>query len=477
MKKLSYLLGSFRNYKLFGSYGLSIKDITDDSRKVEECSLFVAIKGFHIDAHDFIPQAISSGAAAIIGERPPQRSWLRKITYIKTPSSREALSLIASAWYSHPAKKLKMIGVTGTDGKTTTANLIYWILHKSGKKAGLVSTLGAKIVRKQYDTGFHVTSPEPLALQKFLALMVKKGCEYAVLEVTSHGLDQKRFAEIDFDIGVLTNITHEHLDYHKTYTNYVMAKARLFKKAKTAILNEQDKSFSLIKKHLPKDRKVIGYSPKNLRGQFLAAIKTRFSNQNYNFSNACAALAVCRLLGLKEKLIVEAAKSFPKLPGRMEEIKNKKGIRIIVDFAHTPSALENVLKVLKEKTDGRLIAVFGCAGERDVAKRPMMGKISAKLANISIFTAEDPRGEDVNKIIDQIVEGAKKVRGARFYKTPERGEAIYFAIRKLARKGDTVVVCGKGHEESMAYGDKEYPWSDKEAARMVLKGRLAKIYF
>lgn len=475
-KKLVELLSNLGEYKIQGSEKVWIDSIVDDSRKTfRKGSLFVAISGLTFDAHDYIDSVVSKGAIAVVGEKDPKNLKLEGATYIKVPNSRKALGLLASAWYDNPSRNLEVIGVTGTDGKTTTATLIYWILKTTGKKTGLISTVSAKIGNKEYDTGFHVTNPEPLALQKFLALMVKRGCEYAVLEITSHGLDQDRVAGINFEVSVLTNITHEHLDYHKTYTNYIRAKAKLFANSKIAVLNKEDNSFEKIKKLLPKKVKVINYGLTTLQERLKKAIEERFPEE-YNRLNASGALTVTSVLGISERNVLQSIKLFPGITGRMEEIKNKRGIRIIVDFAHTPNALKQVLTSLRKLVtdDNRLIAVFGCAGERDVDKRHLMGEISAKTADISIFTAEDPRSEDVGKIIDEMAKGARK-SGGKFIKIPERGEAIYFAIQKLAEKGDTVVICGKGHEKSMAYAKIEYPWSDQEAVKLALAGKVKTI--
>ncbi|MCH7641455.1 UDP-N-acetylmuramoyl-L-alanyl-D-glutamate--2,6-diaminopimelate ligase, partial [Patescibacteria group bacterium] len=417
-KKLTILLDNLSDFRVYGTLGRDISGITDDSRKVKKGTLFVAINGLTVDGHKFIPDTIGSGAVAIVGERKPRKSWLDKITYIKVPSSRRALAFLASAWYNHPSKKLKIIGVTGTDGKTTTANLIYWILRSSGEKAGLISTINAKIGDKEYDTGFHVTNPEPFQLQKFLAKMVEKKCKYAVLEVTSHGLDQERVAGIDFDVAVLTNITHEHLDYHKTWRQYRDAKVKLFKASKVSVLNYDDESFSYISKIIGGKKKVISYGVKEKADYLAKDIEdtvqgTKFTlisngrsikistklHGDYNVHNTLASIAVAKNLKIPWKKIESAISSFKTPIGRLEEIKNRKGFKVYVDFAHTPNALENVLNFLKIKKQGKLIAVLGSAGERDFTKREQMGGISGRLVDISIFTAEDPRNEDVNDII------------------------------------------------------------------------------
>lgn len=460
-----------------------IKGITDNSRNVKKDFLFVAIKGLTVDGHDYIPKAIASGAKVIVGTKDLK---LNGVKYVKVKDSRKELGILASKWYGDPSKKLKIIGVTGTDGKTTTSNLIYWILKTAGKKVGLISTINAKIsggtstkrssVREEvFDTGLHVTNPEPLLLQELLNRMVKEKCEYAVLEITSHGLDQERVAGIKFDTAVLTNITHEHIDYHKTFKKYVETKGKLFKNINNAVINANNNSPDLILPYVNKKAKVFLYLYEKLDQKIEDTVNKRFP-ENYNKENATAAIATCRIYGVAKNEVISAIKSFPSLSGRMEEIKNKKGIKIFVDFAHTPNALKRVLTVLKKP--GKLIVVFGCAGERDIQKRKMMPKISVKLADISIFTAEDPRSENVEDILKVMADTAKENNGKEninFYVLPERGEAISFAINKLAQRGDTVVICGKGHEKSMAYNGVEYPWSDQKAAKLALDGKIMKI--
>ena len=332
-----------------------------------------------------------------------------------------------------------------------------------------------------------MTNPEQILLQKLLAKMYEVGCRYAVLEVTSHGLDQERVSGINFDIGVLTNISHEHLDYHKTFANYIKAKSKLFRNSKLAILNQNDSSVAEIKKYLTPATKVIGYQEKDLWGRIGRVIKDKFP-EKYNRMNALAAFKVAKSLGIANSIILQSIKQFAGVKGRMEEIKNNKGFRIIIDFAHTPNALTSVLKTLKNQARRNLIAVFGCAGERDKAKRSIMGTIASQFANFSIFTAEDPRSEDIENIVKEMVKGAVK-SGAKklssniyfnkkhYYSViPERGEAISFAIQRLAHKDDIVVVCGKGHEKSMAYGKIEYPWSDHEAIEIALVGGVKTIF-
>lgn len=380
-------------------------------------------------------------------------------------------ALLAILAFRYPAKQLTVIGVTGTDGKTTTVNLIYHILITSGKKVSLISSVNALIGKKEYDTGFHVTTPNPWALQKYLRQAVDKGYQFMVLEATSHGLDQHRLLGANFALGVVTNVTHEHLDYHKTYQNYLKAKAKLFQRVRIAVLNQDDKSFTYLKSVVPKKAKLITYGLK--KGDFTPRtfkFKTSLPGE-YNQYNCLAAIAVTSFLGLSDKAIKRGVSSFEPIKGRLEEIDEGQDFKVFIDFAHTPNSLESVLKFLKQKKEGKLIAVFGCAGERDKAKRPVMGEISARLTDITVLTTEDPRTEDVNEIINQIARGCKKaggIEGKTFFKVPDRAEAIKLAFKK-AQKGDIAVLCGKGHEKSMCFGKTEYPWSDQETARKALR--------
>jgi len=383
------------------------------------------------------------------------------------------LASLALLFHQFPSRKLRIIGVTGTDGKTTTISLIYQILKEVGYSAAMVSSVFAKIGDEEIDTGLHVTSPDPWPLQNLLKKMVEKGVDYVVLEVTSHALDQFRVLGISFEVGVLTNVTHEHLDYHKTYENYLAVKAKLFDKAKIAVLNKDDESYkyleSRIKNHV---YRIISYGIRN-EANFTPQIfpfKTRLPGE-YNQYNCLAAIAATSSLGISGDKIRKGIASFPGVIGRMEKIDVGQDFQVIIDFAHTPNALEQVLKTLNEEKNkkSKIIVVFGAAGLRDVTKRPIMGEIAGRLANFAVITAEDPRTENVNNICNQIAEGCKKVKG-KFKIVADRQEAINFAVR-LAKKDDFVVVCGKGHELSMCFGTREYPWSDQEAVKKALKKR------
>lgn len=377
------------------------------------------------------------------------------------------IAISAVRFYGHTAKKLTIIGVTGTDGKTTTTSLIYHVLFTAGKKVAMVTSVSAKMGNQEIDTGFHVTTPDPWPLQKLLKNIASQGYEYVVLETTSHGWDQHRLLGIQFKIGVVTNITHEHLDYHKTFARYVKAKSKLLKNSQLTVLNHDDASFNELKSLLPQHTPIYPYSLKLAPENILECIKNRFP-EGYNWSNALAAYTTTQLVGINDEDFCKAIKSFPGVKGRMELIPNQKQLTIVVDFAHTPNALEQALKAmrLQLKPGKKLIAVYGSAGLRDYTKRPLMGKVGSELADIVIFTAEDPRTENVNTIIEQMVKMI--VKGAQIHLQPDRQKAITQAI-KLARPGDIVGVFGKGHEQSMCFGTIEYPWSDHEAIKKALQ--------
>ena len=372
-------------------------------------------------------------------------------------------AFLAVLYYRYPAKDLTVIGITGTDGKTTTSTVIYEILRQAGKKTALITSVSAKIGGKELSTGLHVTSPDPWELQKLLRYISDKGFNYVVLESTSHGLAQHRLLGCNFKIGAVTNITHEHLDYHGTWKKYLKDKARLFKKAKFAVLNKDDLSFKILKKNITS--KIITYGMK--KADFTLKnfpFKTKMPGK-YNQYNCLAAIAVTKLLNISDADIRKAIAKFKGVMGRMDVVYDK-SFKVIIDFAHTPNALKQVLIACKEMPSKRLISVFGCAGLRDSRKRLLMGEISCRLADVSIFTAEDPRTENINDIFRQMESGCKNKKN--LYKEPDRKKAIKLAI-SMAKKGDIIGIFGKGHEKSMCYGTVEYPWSDHKAVKEILK--------
>lgn len=375
-------------------------------------------------------------------------------------------AVLANLIYGFPTRRLKVIGITGTDGKTTTTNMVYQILKAAGKKVSMVSTINAVIAGKEYDTGFHVSSPDPFTVQSFAKKAALNNEEYLILETTSHAIDQYRFWGIKFDVGIITNITHDHLDYHKTIENYFHTKLKLIENVNFAIVNQS------IKPRIKTKGKLITFGlDKGDFNQKDIKLKLKIPG-DYNIENALATLAAAFSLGIKREIAQKALENFSSLKGRMEEVENSKGLKIVIDFASTPNGLEQSLRTLKKLTKGRLIAVFGSAGLRDVEKRSMMGGISANLANFTVITSEDPRGylEVINR---QIIQGAEKMgakKAINFFVIEDRQKAIDFAINKLAKKGDTIGIFGKGHETSMNLdGKKELPWSDFEAVYKALE--------
>ncbi len=501
---------------------IPITGISIDSRSVKPGHLFVALKGGSVNGHDYIPKAIENGAVAIVGDQEVSRL---SVPYIRLENSRRTLTWIAAAFYNWPGRRLTVIGVTGTDGKTTTTNLIYQILLAAGIKAGMISTVNAVIGLEVLDTGFHVTTPDAHDVQRYLAKMVEAGLSHVVLETTSHGWAQSRVDACEFDIGVVTNITHEHMDEHGSYENYRAAKARLFSSLgitsekpqgnpRLAVINRDDsKSFDFLNDFIRTDagrrasvvkirnyglneeadvRAVnVDYGPSGIHfsaksRDFTVPVSSKLVGA-YNVSNCLAALtATVYGLKIEPEIAAQGIASLAGIPGRREGIDMGQNFIAIVDFAHTPNALKVTLEAARSLTRfslengegagdrGRVIAVFGSAGLRDKAKRRMMAETSAELADLTILTAEDPRTESLDGILEEMADGAKS-RGGRegetFWRIPDRGEAIRFAVR-LARPGDSVVYCGKGHEQSMCFGTREHLWDDRTAMRAALSELL-----
>lgn len=466
--ELSHLLKGVKNYTLYGNARTRVGGLTDDSRKVKKGFLFIALSGLTNDGNSFINRAIKSGASVIVSE-----SWAGEktlgVTFVQVSNAREALGQIAGNFYKHPDKRLKVIGVTGTKGKTTTSYFIYQILTKLGKKVGVVTSVSAKIGMRNYDTGFHVTNPDCIALFAFLSQMQKAGCDYAVLEVSSHGIHQKRIAGIDFMGAVLTNIAPEHLDYHKTFDSYRKVKLSFLQSAKSVVLNSQEQNFDYLKSKLA-GKKIFTYA---LRGsdQFSASAFPEAKNYpgDFNSLNFLAALAGVHALGIPVEVLQKNKFNLDLPKGRLEFIANKTGINVVVDFAHTPDSFFNALSYLKSVTNGNLIVVFGSAGERDPYKRPKMGKVAAEIADYVILTTEDPRTEKSQDIMVQIKSGVAGVLLKKVVMIANRENAIKHAIA-IAKTGDTVALLGKGHETSMNLdGLHEIPWSDEKVARKYLK--------
>ena len=455
---------------------VEVTGIAIDSRMVKPGYLFFAMKGGNLDGHDYIQTAIENGAVSVVGDR--DLSGLR-VPYIRLENPRQALTWLAAAFYNWPARKLTMIGVTGTDGKTTTTNLIHNILIAAGIKAGMISTVKAVIGSQELDTGFHVTTPDAHDVQEYLSKMVNAGLTHVVLETTSHGWSQHRVDACEFDIAVVTNITHEHFDEHGGYENYRAAKARLLSSLgwtreksqgnpRLAVINHDDRSFEFLHDFIKTNMFNYGLGDSaDVRAmeikygssgiEFIAASKdfrvdiTSSLVGEYNVSNCLAALtAAVYGLGVDPETAASGITALNGIPGRMERIDLGQNFIAMVDFAHTPNALKVALEAGKKMTKGRVISVFGSAGLRDKEKRRMMAETSVELADLSILTAEDPRTESLDGILEEMAAGARSKggrEGETFWRVPDRGEAIKLAIH-LAQEGDLVMSCGKGHEQS-----------------------------
>jgi len=468
----------------------------EDSRELQPGGVFVARRGLNSDGHNYIAQAIERGAAAIVGEQAIDV----EVPYIQVRDAQSALGYLAASFYDFPSHKLTVFGVTGTNGKTTTIHLLHSILNKATRgKAGFISTIGADFGETSADTGLHVTTPSAPDVQRYLAQMVESGLTHVVLEMTSHGLAQERLTGIDIDVAILTNVTHEHLDYHGSFEAYRAAKGKMFemlakskRKANTpklAVVNRDDPSYEYFSNFAADE--VVTYSLKHDDATYTATnvehlpdrtrlivdglkLETRLVG-DFNLQNILAAVATTRTLGIHGRDIRNGVLLVKEVSGRMERIDEGQNFTALVDFAHTPDALEKALQAGRSilPKGKRLISVFGSAGLRDVEKRYMMAAASENIADITILTAEDPRTESLDRILLEmadgcITEGGRE--GQTFYRVPDRGQAIYEAC-KMAEPGDLVMVCGKGHEQSMCFGTTEYPWDDREAMRAALNGK------
>ena len=455
---LQYLIENLTDKVITGDTNIDINKIEYNSQKKEKNDIFVAIKGYKEDGNDYIKEAVEKGAVCIVTEDNLDASKLPNITIVRVQNSRIALSLIASKYYDFPARKLKLIGITGTKGKTTTAYMIRDILNASGKKTGMIGTI--------YNTYGNVcieasrTSPESLDLQKLLKDMVDAQMEYVVMEVSSHSLVLDRVYGLHFAIGIFTNLSQEHLDFHGTMDNYLLAKSKLFEMCDFALVNGDDIHTPRLKKMIKCKTATFGLD----NAVNITASDVRINNNNVEFKmyvnkmletivinipgrftvyNALAAIGTCSLLGAQMDAILLALSNI-KVPGRSEIIDVQKTFTVMVDYAHNPSSLEAILSSIKKYVKGRIICVFGCGGNRDKEKRPIMGEISGRLADFTVITTDNPRNEDPSIIMKEIEDGVKKTKG--LYKIIEnRKDAIAFAMR-IAWKNDLVLIAGKGHE-------------------------------
>ncbi len=472
--KLNEILKGLEVLDIKGSKSIEISDITLDSRKCSAGSLFIAAVGTKADGHDYIESAVKAGASAIIYQEGEYSG--EEATYIKVPDSRKAAGLAASNFYGNPSSKLNLIGVTGTNGKTTTATLLYNLFTSLGYYCGLISTIANYIGKEKFETAH--TTPDAIALNKLMFLMVESGCEYCFMEVSSHALDQERVYGLQFKGAIFSNLTHDHLDYHKTFLEYLQCKKRLFdnlpKKA-FALINIDDKNGEVMVQNCRANikryscRTLADFNCKileeSLEGMMLAIGNDRFWTQfigAHNAYNLLAVYATAVLLGADRDEVLIKMSMLQAVAGRLEYIRGGNEITAIVDYAHTPDALENVLKTIRLTARGReVICVFGCGGNRDKSKRPEMGVIAAKYADKVIVTSDNPRFEDPDAIINDIRNGLNNAERAKSLFITDRREAIRTAIM-MAPKGAVVLVAGKGHENYQIIGGEKHHFDDKE---------------
>ncbi len=468
---------------------VEVTGIAQDSRKLEKGYIFVARIGEVIDGHSFIPMAVQKGAVAIVGTYGPSKFNL-DVPYIKVENDKIALAKLAARFYDYPAKKMFTIGVTGTDGKTSTSYLLHHLLLEK-YKTGLMSTAGIKIASESLELIGHFTTPEATEIQSRLEQFYKAGCGHAIIESSSHGFAMHRLDEVDYDLGIWTNLTPEHLDYHKNFVAYLEAKLTLAKRARCSILNADDPSFSSF---VQAASEVISYGIKTTNVNWQASelreergvqhfkLKVNLGDNNfegaailpmigsYNVYNALAALAAANHMGLDIHYLLTRLASFIGVPGRMQMVQSEP-FMAIVDFAHTAPALEKALKAIRPLTKGKIIVVIGAAGERDAGKRYPIGNISVEKADIAIFTEEDSRSENIHEILSHIVKGAIEAgakEGEQFFLEPDRRKAIRIAIQ-LAKAGDTVLLCGKGHETTLEQQDETLQWDEVSEVKNALE--------
>jgi UDP-N-acetylmuramoyl-L-alanyl-D-glutamate--2,6-diaminopimelate ligase len=483
MKLLSEILYKARIEEVIGSTHIAISSVTFDSRKVKKDTLFVAIRGTATDGHNFIEKAIEAGAAAIVCEELPA-SQKENIAYVKVMDSSLALGFIGCNYFDNPSGKLKLVGITGTNGKTTTATLLFNLFRNLGYNVGLLSTVENKI-NNNIIPATH-TTPDALALNELLAAMVEQGCDYAFMEVSSHAVAQHRVAGIQFTGGVFTNITHDHLDYHKTFDEYIKAKKGFFDTlpdSAFAITNKDDRNGMVMlqntkaKKYTYSLQGVADFKCRILENH-LNGLLLNINNHEmwvkligtFNAYNVLAVYAVASLLKQDPTNILTTLSNLSAPEGRFQYVKSNGGVVGIVDYAHTPDALKNVLETIKDIRTGneQVITVVGCGGDRDAAKRPVMANIACQYSNKVILTSDNPRSEDPEEILNQMQKGIDPVEAKKTLRISDRKEAIRTAC-SIAKKGDIILIAGKGHEKYQEIEGVKHPFDDLEILKENIK--------
>lgn len=448
--------------------------VTDDSRKVRNSSAFICIEGSEHDGHDFAHRALEKGASVVICERD-----LGIKNSIIVENTREAYALLCANFYGNRHRQMKLIGITGTNGKTTTSFILKRILEENGYKVGVIGTLGAVIGAEQYP--LEHTTPNPSILHRLFYMMWLAGCDVCVMEVSSQALAKQRLYGVEFDIGIFTNLTAEHLDYHKDMESYALAKAKLMQNSRICVINADDPYADFMKQNaggeiltyaidgkaditaeeITLSRNGVDYT---LKTQGVSLRVDYGSVGKFSVYNSMAALAAAQLMSLNTDRCLKGVAEAQTVKGRMEKVPNKRGINIFIDFAHTPDSLENALKTLKKLYSGRLIVVFGCGGDRDKSKRPIMGKIAASYADTVYVTSDNPRTEEPDEIIDDIV---SELDEGSYIRQRDRAEAINEAVCE-AKTGDTVLIAGKGHEKYQIIKTEKLRFDEREIIRKIL---------
>lgn len=481
--ELRTLIGALEAPRCVGADQLEITCVTSDSRQVTPGSLFVAVRGVAVDGHLYIGSALEKGAIAVVCEEIPAE-WAERATFIVVKDSAYALGLLLSRWYGDPSKKLKLVGVTGTNGKTTIATVLYELFRRLGYKVGLLSTVCNYVDGEAIPTDH--TTPDPSTLHALIAKMVEAGCTYAFMEVSSHSIDQRRISGLDFDGGVFTNLTRDHLDYHKTVENYLKAKKKFFDDlpAKAFALTNLDDKSGMVMLQNTKAKKLT-YSLRTLadfKGKILEShfegtdllindkeVMVRFVGR-FNAYNLLAVYGTAVSLGIAPEEALVALSAMHPVSGRFEAIHSPEGFTAIVDYAHTPDALTNVLNSIHEVLEGkgRVITVVGAGGNRDKGKRPLMAQEAVRLSDQVILTSDNPRFEDPDAIIQDMVAGLTKADLGRTLCITNRAQAIRTATL-LAKKGDVILVAGKGHEDYQEVKGVKHHFDDREQLRSCFK--------
>ena len=492
-KTLGELAALVKGAELIGDKETVIGDIAHDSRKVTKGTLFVCMVGVHVDGHVFIPQAVAQGASAILTEKDITAP--AGVAVLKVANLQEALEIIVPYFHDYPARRMRLIGITGTNGKTTTSYITRAILRAAGYKVGLIGTI--QIMIEDEVLPIHNTTPDVVELQHTLALMAARGIDYVVMEVSSHALDQNRVAGCEFDTAVFTNLTQDHLDYHKTLENYKLAKARLFdllsagdnvKKNKTAVVNIDDAAGATMLAHADcahityaieqaadlqaQDIRVhAGGADFTIAGTFGRTELQLKITGIFNVYNVMSAVGAALAEHIDPACIQRTLQAFQSVPGRFELVDAGQDFSVIVDYAHTPDGLENILHTARQIAKKRIITVFGCGGDRDRTKRPIMGRIAAELSDVVIATSDNPRTEDPEFILSEVEAGVRETLGNKQHeKITDRRTAIFRAI-ELAEPEDIVVIAGKGHEDYQILKDRTIHFDDKETARDAIRGK------